>query len=126
MSLFADLARLRPMMSRSALSDIVGGQWEPSPDGKLWLGSRFTALIDVEDRIGTVEFAEDFPSRIEVEGLRIGMPLDALLASGYAFTATISPNNYIARTAWGDDIAVRLGEGQRIDRIGPIRLAASQ
>jgi hypothetical protein len=114
MSLFADLARLRPMMSRSALSDIVGGQWEPSPDGKLWLGLCFTARIDVENYIGTVEFESHFPSRIEVEGLRIGMPFDALLASGHAFTPANKPNDYIARTASGDDIAVRLGKGQRV------------
>jgi hypothetical protein len=117
MSLFADLARLRPMMPRSALSDIVGAQWQPSPRGELTLGLSFTARIDVEDLIGAVEFGSRFPSTTGVEGLRIGMPLDALLASGHAFTPAGKPNDYTVRTASGDELNVRLGAGQRIHNL---------
>jgi hypothetical protein len=81
----AALAWLRPGMPESVLRETCGSQWDdvkPGPDGwvvkLVHLG--FTARVDRAAVIGKVGFTSKFPSELAVDGLRIGMSFDAVLA----------------------------------------------
>jgi Domain of unknown function (DUF4274) len=112
--IFADLARLRPMMPFEQLSKLIGPEWQPSPGGWLSEGTRFAAHIDVEGKIGSLTFEERFPSTIPIDGLHLGMNLDDLLAAhqGFSIAATRAHpfliTDYTGRTDAGDDVTARV------------------
>jgi len=112
-SIFADLASLRPMMPFEQLSKLIGPEWQPSPGG--WLSeARFTAHIDVEGKIGALTFEQNFPSTISIDDLHVGMNLDDLIAARPGFSIAASRaypfliTDYTARTDAGDEITARV------------------
>jgi hypothetical protein len=114
MGILADLAGLRPMMPFAQLSQLIGPEWQPSPAGWLSEKVRFAARIDVEGRIGTLVFEENFPSTLSMEGLHVGMHLDDVLASGHGFSIALPRSypfkftDYTGRTDAGDDVTARV------------------
>jgi Domain of unknown function (DUF4274) len=115
-SIFADLACLRPMMAFEQISKLIGLGSPPPSSGWLSVGRRFSARIDVESKIGALTFDERFPSTVSIDGLHVGMKLDDLMASHYGFS--IGPprafpfkiTTYTAQTGVGDDVTTRVGQ----------------
>jgi hypothetical protein len=112
-SIFADLASLRPMMPFEQLSKLIGPEWQPSPGG--WLSERrFTVHIDVEGKIGALIFEQNFPSTISIDDLHVGMNLDDLIAARPGFSIAASRaypfliTDYTVRTDAGDEITARV------------------
>jgi hypothetical protein len=79
---YAALAKLRPMMRVQALVDAMGDAWRGSivhPDGNYWPGQIDEVFLRLDDqgRIGQISFYRRFPSDHLVDGLYIGMSLQA-------------------------------------------------
>jgi hypothetical protein len=84
-SKYAALANLRPMMPLQALVDAMGDAWRGAivhPDGHFWPGDidAVTVRIDDQGRIGSLSFYRKFPNDLLIDGLRIGMPFQAVRA----------------------------------------------
>lgn len=77
------LARLRPMMPLETVASTFGKHWvAPGQDGYVTCtpGS-VSARLDAEGRVGYITFLRTFPEHVVIEGLHIGMPLCAALAT---------------------------------------------
>ena len=77
---YVELAKLRPGMPLSALAAIVGPDCQPSKSGSIRIDAAVAIRVDVDGLLGTIKFILPFPKRIPVEGLRLGMSLDDLMA----------------------------------------------
>jgi hypothetical protein len=87
---FADLAKLRLGQPADRLAAILGKEWSPpgkADKGRFWLqgpvqglgasypfGARFTTA----GTIGALSFFATFPAGLDIRGLEIGMPLQAV------------------------------------------------
>ena len=80
------LAALRPGASADALAAAMGAGWTaPLPHEEGWvkavaLTHGFTARLDVDSRVATLDFQAPFPSATTVLGLHLGMSPDAAKA----------------------------------------------
>ena len=121
MGIFADLAKLRPMLPVEQLSKLVGPQWQVSAGGWVRIGGCFLARIDSQDRIGLLEFGEKFPSRLSIENVHVGMNLDDLLETRHGFevgpprTYPFRITMYSAKTDAGDQLIAF------VDQVGLVR-----
>jgi hypothetical protein len=84
MGFFADLSRLRPLMTLADVRRILALDCKPGEGG--WLVVPHCAIrIDARGRIGEITFDDGFPSNHAIEGLTIGTTLDALMQSPLGF-----------------------------------------
>jgi len=110
MSFLATLAQARLTLTRAQLMQTIGMEVEPGPGGHIRSGFLFGARIGNDGRIGEIWFGYNFPANIDIDGLRIGMGLDALLATCRGF-ALVKPANlllYRARGASGEEITAEI------------------
>jgi len=78
MKFYRDLAKLRPGMPFSALSDIIGQDTKPPPKAPLKVCMELKVAIDASGNLGRLEFA--LPKSFVIEGFSRKMPLEAVLA----------------------------------------------
>ena len=124
MGIFAELARLRPMMPFEQLKRAIGRDWRPPAGGWVLInGLSFSARVDVEDKIGQVSFGDDFPATLSIESLHVGMTLDELMVSplGFAMAAgrryPFKLTDYVCMNDDGDQIRARVDEHGLVRRI---------
>jgi hypothetical protein len=118
----SELASLRPMMSLSALAEVVGSESaKPDNNGDIFqhfLTLGFSARIDVEGRIGRLGFSKKFPMDCVIEKMQIGMSLDAARASRpkleYVETDDRGVLTYKDITDNGDELTARFKDGDLI------------
>ena len=68
MAIFANLAKLRPMVSAEELLKLIGPEAQPSPGGWIRIGACFLARTDSEGKISLLEFGEiTADERLEIE-----------------------------------------------------------
>lgn len=85
MSIYEQLARLRPLMPVQALADIIGERFAlPEPRYKGYYShsevAGFGAKLTADGRIGSLSYTQGFPTELTVAGLHIGMSSDAAKA----------------------------------------------
>jgi Domain of unknown function (DUF4274) len=128
MGVFAQLARLRPMMPVERLQHAIGRDWRPPPGGWLSIGGAFSARVDVEEKIGLASFQDQFPGTLSINGVHIGMTLDDLMVNPLGFklvTQRLYPfklTDYFCVTADGDEFRARVdmqGLVRRVDITRP-------
>ena len=75
----AALAELRPGASAAALIAAMGARWKPPASHEQgWIKAAtlthgFTARLDIDGRVGSLDFQEPFPSTTAIAGLHLGM-----------------------------------------------------
>lgn len=85
---FEAFARLRPLMPVQALIEAAGTAWKaPEPEDEGYVSYEGTdamlvcsAYLDVENRLHKICFYRNFPGELVLEGVSIGMPVEAALA----------------------------------------------
>jgi uncharacterized protein DUF6892 len=83
----AALAALRPGAPAAALVAAMGARWKPpAPHDEGLVKSAtlthgFTARLDIENRIGSLDFLEPFPATGVIAGLYLGMSVEAARAA---------------------------------------------
>lgn len=127
---YAALAKLQLGLPASALENILGEAWRAPGKGEkghFWLQGAmlevgpshpFLARITTEGTIGALGFYRDFPQGITIDGLTIGMPLEAvrdvhpdLLHSPGESTVKQGIDAYRVTTAGGDALIVMIKDG---------------
>ena len=79
----AALAALRPGASAAALVAAMGARWKPPASHEQgWIKAAtlthgFTARLDIDGRVASLDFQEPFPPTSAIAGLRLGMSVEA-------------------------------------------------